>query len=254
MSSPAAGRTYSAPVKNQLWGKAAGRCAFPGCGKFLVADETADDPAVTIGKIAHIVAHSEDGPRGDAAVPLSERNGYANLVLLCGEHHDVVDGQPNTYTVDDLRGWKADLEKRVDELLIAQVADLRPVELDLVMRAVLREPADGAPTYEAPVILDKIERNGLGPSTAAHVTMGLAQEPTVRQYIQEISKAEPEFADSLVAGFSDHFAELEAEGLSGDDMFEALVLFAAGEPLRIERIASAIAVTAYLFHTCDVFT
>ena len=66
------------------------------------------DPERVIGKISHIVAHSDHGPRADLTVPASERDQPDNLILLCGTHHDMVMFKPNTYTSDDLRMWKAD--------------------------------------------------------------------------------------------------------------------------------------------------
>ncbi len=93
----------------------AGRCAFPGCRKPLVAESTPDDGPVTIGIIAHIHAHSEGGPRYSPQVAEPDR--YPNLVLLCGDHHSLVDGQASTYAADDLRGWKQDLEDWVAAVL-----------------------------------------------------------------------------------------------------------------------------------------
>ena len=55
-------------VKN-LYGLAAARCAFPDCRKLLVLEGTNTDKTKQIGKIAHIVAHSENGPRSDSSYP-----------------------------------------------------------------------------------------------------------------------------------------------------------------------------------------
>jgi hypothetical protein len=60
-------------------------------------DATPADPDAAIGKVAHIVGHSEEnGPRSDQPVPGGDRNGVANLILLCAMHHDIVDRQVKT--------------------------------------------------------------------------------------------------------------------------------------------------------------
>jgi TPR repeat protein len=46
-----------------------------------------------------------------------ERNGYANLIVLCAEHHQLVDTQPEAWTVEKLLAMKAAHERLVDEHL-----------------------------------------------------------------------------------------------------------------------------------------
>lgn len=87
------------------------RCAFPSCGKILVHDETDVDNPVLLSEIAHIVAQKTDGPRGQHALPLEKRDNYGNLILLCEEHHHIIDSQPQTFTVERLRQMKADHEQ-----------------------------------------------------------------------------------------------------------------------------------------------
>jgi hypothetical protein len=88
-------------------------CAFPGCDRRLVEPGTgADDPTV-LGEMAHIVGEKRRGPRGVDEMPPSERNNHANLVLLCGDHHKIVDSQPNAYSVPVLRAMKSEHEARI---------------------------------------------------------------------------------------------------------------------------------------------
>ncbi len=96
-------------------GLAAARCAFPSpnCRVQCVSEGTELDRAAIFGKIAHIVAHSDIGPRADPTYPKELRDKYENLILLCGNHHNIVDYQHNTYTINDLRSWKSDHERWV---------------------------------------------------------------------------------------------------------------------------------------------
>ncbi len=93
--------------------RSGGICAYSGCGRSLVRPETEQDGAVVVANVAHIVADSRQGPRGDAPLTEAERNKYPNLILLCPDHHAIVDAQPMTYSVPVLRQMKADHEARV---------------------------------------------------------------------------------------------------------------------------------------------
>ena len=102
----------SITIKTQkmLWGRAAGRCSKPDCRIILYEDETETDDAALVGENCHIVAESDDGPRADPSMPMEQRNSYANLILLCRNHHKVVDDQEREYTVDRLYQMKAEHE------------------------------------------------------------------------------------------------------------------------------------------------
>jgi hypothetical protein len=69
--------------------------------------------------IAHIVAHSSDGPRFNEAISPAERKRFHNLLLLCKPHHSLVDSKEHekTYTVTVLKGWKEAREGNNTNLL-----------------------------------------------------------------------------------------------------------------------------------------
>jgi hypothetical protein len=81
------------PSKTQieLWARAAGRCEYRGCNHDLVGDLIAGREDGTFGFIAHIVADSPDGPRGDAIRSPQLARDIKNLMLLCATHHKGVD-------------------------------------------------------------------------------------------------------------------------------------------------------------------
>lgn len=90
-----------------------GVCAFPGCGKRLVEPGNAADPAAFLGEMAHVVADSRQGPRGNSPMSDRDRDRHTNLLLLCGDHHKTIDSQPQTYSVSVLRRIKEDHESRM---------------------------------------------------------------------------------------------------------------------------------------------
>jgi hypothetical protein len=88
----------------------------------LVVDETeTDDPSI-IGEEAHIVAQKDDGPRGLSDLSIEQRDRFENLILLCRNHHKVIDDQEKEYTVDLLKAYKATHLKYVlDNLIVDKV-------------------------------------------------------------------------------------------------------------------------------------
>lgn len=108
------GRAGKVPPDEKLkvWVRSGGRCAF--CNVYLLESELTRRPAL-LGEVAHNIAASDDGPRGDAMVSTEERNSADNLLLLCGLHHPDSDKvvQLDLLTVAQLRALKAEHERRV---------------------------------------------------------------------------------------------------------------------------------------------
>jgi hypothetical protein len=119
----------SLKTHKMLWGRAANICAFPNCKKALVVDETeTDDPSI-IGEEAHMVGQKESGPRGISSLNEEERDKYSNLILLCRNHHKVVDDQDRTYPVEKLKEFKENHEKWVLQNLITDKKKIKEDEL-----------------------------------------------------------------------------------------------------------------------------
>lgn len=78
-------------IQVALWTKAAGRCEYRGCNEELVGDLIAGREDGKFGFIAHIVADSADGPRGDPVRSPALAKDLSNLMLLCAKHHKGVD-------------------------------------------------------------------------------------------------------------------------------------------------------------------
>jgi len=107
------------PVSEQrkLLQRSGGVCAFPRCRRALTADASAADPIVSLGEIAHIVGESVNGPRGASSLSAEERNRCENLILLCAHHHQLIDAQPDTWTVPRLTAMKQAHERWVRQRL-----------------------------------------------------------------------------------------------------------------------------------------
>lgn len=100
----------------KLWAKAAGRCEYDGCNKLLYKDDlTSED--INRGFVAHIIAASPDGPRGDVVLSAQLVDDIGNVMLMCHDHHRLIDHeQVAEHTVDRLRAMKKKHEDRVREV------------------------------------------------------------------------------------------------------------------------------------------
>ena len=99
------GSPSTATVK-RLFAVSGNCCAFPKCFSTLV-----DPPTGKVTeRICHIKARKPGGPRYDAFQLEEQRHGFDNLLLLCAIHHDVIDDDPESYTVDRLNKIKAQHE------------------------------------------------------------------------------------------------------------------------------------------------
>ena len=57
------------------------------------------------------------GPRGNSPLTAEQRDRYANLILLCRNHHRIIDDSPETYTVEALHLLKQQHEQWVEDSL-----------------------------------------------------------------------------------------------------------------------------------------
>ena len=90
-------------------------CEFEGCNERLFYDN------VTHGEfnhsfVAHIIASSVSGPRGDKELSAKLSDKLDNLMLMCAKHHKLIDDNPKEYTVDKLKKMKEKHEKKVEEI------------------------------------------------------------------------------------------------------------------------------------------
>lgn len=82
-------------------------CAFYDCTERLL-----DSDGAWIAEIAHIYGVEESGPRGEHCLDNDELRAASNLMLLCPNHHDRIDKDLNTYTVEYLQAMKQQHEDK----------------------------------------------------------------------------------------------------------------------------------------------
>lgn len=97
-------REYTPTTIKRLYSLSGNECAEPNCDKKLIAK----DEKTIISKICHIEAASENGARYNPSMTDDERRHFNNLILLCDEHHSIIDNPENEaeYSVELLKNWK----------------------------------------------------------------------------------------------------------------------------------------------------
>ena len=101
----------SASTVKALITLARGMCQFQGCTDDLVVDQKFR------GMVAHIVAAQGEGPRHDGNFSIEQIKAIDNVLLLCPNHHDVIDNSPEIYTVEYLREIKKEHEANYSNIL-----------------------------------------------------------------------------------------------------------------------------------------
>jgi hypothetical protein len=247
------GRRYPSADVKALFAKTAGYCSFPHCSERCIEDSTALDGVAVFAKIAHIVAHSNVGPRADPSMSLDARDCYKNWILLCPKHHDIIDVQQNTYTVADLRRWKEEHENRIAVLLAQRIVKIGFAELSVVTKALLSTASASTTDFSVTPPQDKMDRNSLSAGTANHLRLALAKAKEVREFIQNVSTLDMKFPERLRAGLLAEYDRLRKEGITGDPLFESMVVFASSGSLSLPDQAAGLAVLGYFFEICEIF-
>jgi hypothetical protein len=94
-------------VRRALWFSSGGYCQNPECRDELVRFfETGE--ITHLDELAHVIAASDEGPRGRSAASMNERDTFENIAVLCPTCHRLVDKNPRLFPVELLLRWKAE--------------------------------------------------------------------------------------------------------------------------------------------------
>ena len=123
-------RNYLQSTLKILFAQSGDQCANPDCTVNLIEPATKYSDAAVIGQICHILAISTNGPRGKSGLTEEELNSPDNLILLCRNHHGLVDSQHKTYPAEMLREWKQEHEAKMKKRLSEDRESVRPDVFD----------------------------------------------------------------------------------------------------------------------------
>ncbi|MDL1985336.1 MAG: HNH endonuclease [Deltaproteobacteria bacterium] len=119
-------RNYSQKTLKVLFALSGNQCAHPECTNPLIASPTEESDAFVVAHICHIYAVSNNGARGKSGLTEKELNSPENLILLCQNHHAIVDGQHETYPAETLKLWKQQHETEIQKRLSADIESIQP--------------------------------------------------------------------------------------------------------------------------------
>jgi tetratricopeptide (TPR) repeat protein len=152
----------SVHTRKRLWARSGGLCAFPDCDQELLHSAERGREDTIVGKECHVVAQQDhpsvarspsslcDDERERYAALIEHRHHFANLILLCGVHSDVIDDPAQAYAIHDVLAMKQRHEKAMDfrrrsKLMVH--SDDRHVSPDLVAETVRVTLLDDAPVW-----------------------------------------------------------------------------------------------------------
>lgn len=245
-------RKYPQAEVKILYGGAAGRCAFESCRMFLILPEDGNDKTKQIGIIAHIIAHSPNGPRANPKYPKNKLDAYENWILLCPTCHATVDAHKEKYTIEILHEIKRKHETWVKQQLDNGMSLVGFAELEIATKAI----ASGQHTIDATFQLicpqEKIIKNKLTVMSQQLITIGLSKSYEVRNFLLQQALLDQYFPERLKVGFQKKYAELKQQ-LNGDVLFIAMFDFAKAGKTEFTQQAASLAVLCHLFELCEIF-
>ena len=104
-------RKYADQTLKILFGLSRNQCAHPECTTALITRPDRNYTSHIVANICHIYSYRSAGPRGNSGLTPDQLNSVENLVLLCRNHHGLIDDQPENYPPELLQQWKRDHEE-----------------------------------------------------------------------------------------------------------------------------------------------
>lgn len=105
---------FTVKTRKILWGRSGNRCAI--CKDELVLEKDPFNRTLNLGEECHIISEKPNGPRYENISDFDYDN-PDNLILLCCNHHTMIDEQVEQYPVDKLVKIKSQHESWVSSNL-----------------------------------------------------------------------------------------------------------------------------------------
>ncbi|WP_404396789.1 Shedu anti-phage system protein SduA domain-containing protein [Idiomarina loihiensis] len=122
----------SIKAKKLLAAESGYKCSFPECEQNLYAEGK-----TFLGEVAFIESITPGGPRYSPELRMAERLEPENCILLCPNHHKLIDAQPERYPAQWLKDAKSKHLNKIKNLLAYE--EIEPPDLDEVIEISLKE-------------------------------------------------------------------------------------------------------------------
>lgn len=238
-------RNYTEGVKAALHVTSGGGCYRPNCNQPAVRfwdgipEKNLD--------IAHIHGFDRNGPRF-REMPISERNAFSNLILLCKPCHKRVDGDEEKYTVKVLQQWKAERERKPLGSL-AGLQDLDKAEMEAMLDKAMKEIRHEMTTFAeqfpelSELLRQAIESTPILDRETVEVLCLAADKLNLPEYVEMLYYAAdklnlPEYAEAMTHAADrldlPNYVEMLCHAAENLDLpAQASQLYAAAERLRL---------------------
>lgn len=113
---------FTQPTKDRVGRRAGWVCSNPECRCATVGAAEGDEDVINVGVAAHITAASPDGPRYEPSLTSEQRRHHSNGIWLCQKDAKTIDSDDKHFTVEILRTWKRDAERRSFQAIVAPEA------------------------------------------------------------------------------------------------------------------------------------
>ena len=177
-------------------------------------------------------------------------------MLLCPSHHALVDAQHETYPASLLLKWKEDHIRKHSDRLKAKISDVGFHELEIAAKSLMVDSAttDDVELPAAPMPpVEKIVKNKLSQGTANLLKMGIAMSHEVKAMLRNAAQLDSSFPDRLRDGFQTKYEAFAGQGLSGDELFDALYVWSGSTNTDPKRALAGLCLLSHLFVLCEVF-
>ncbi len=158
---------FTPKTKLQIAKRAGWLCSDPECTRPTVGATSTGDGEIMLGEASHICAAAPGGPRFDAGMSDAERRSAKNGIWMCKLHGTSVDSHDPKFTVELLRGWKAQAEERSHRGVLYNDAG-RPAK---VSEGELAKRLHAAAATD----VDAFRRSGKWPSTNVALTVQMKE-------------------------------------------------------------------------------
>ena len=116
--------SISTLVQRKLLAASGGYCGNPSCHCELMPFFESGE-VTNIEEMAHIIGKKKKGPRGEDELPLSERDEFDNIIMLCPTCHTMVDKNPRLYPKATIQQWKKNHFESIKNLFITPLFNNR---------------------------------------------------------------------------------------------------------------------------------
>ncbi|MEO9533219.1 MAG: hypothetical protein ABJG68_09795 [Crocinitomicaceae bacterium] len=106
----AGARDYKESDIKRLFAFSGNQCAHPHCERMMIGE----DQITVVGKVCHIEAASKKGPRFNISMNDDQRRDFENLILMCDEHHSIIDNPKNEgkFPKELIKEWKTEHQRK----------------------------------------------------------------------------------------------------------------------------------------------